>query len=95
MSVDTRSHTAFGLFLDDLPKALYVLVHLVMLVVGIAAWLHLRHTTLPHPEVILLYVVSQGVFLAFFANVITMKMAVLVEQMLILALVGVLALGVF
>ena len=93
MRADSRE--AFGGFLDEWPKALYVLVHVVMLGVGIALWAHATNTGFPHPSGLLLYVVSQVFFLAFFAGWITLKMAVLVEQMLILAMMCAITLGMF
>ena len=84
-----RSHAGFGGFLDAWPKALFVLAHLAFLAVGIVLWLQ---ASLANQSVALaLYIVSQLGFLAFFANLITMKMAVLVEQMLMLAMVWLLA----
>lgn len=93
MSAETRP--AFGAFLDDLPKALYVLVHLVMLGIGIGVWAQVRNTPFPHPGALLLYVTSQVIFLGFFAKAITLKMAVLLEQLLMLAMVCALTVGAF
>ena len=82
-----------GGFLDDLPKALYVVAHVVFLGVGIWLWAHARGTTLPHGGALLLYVVSQVAFFGYFANRITFKMAVLAEQTLMLVMVCLFALG--
>jgi uncharacterized membrane protein YhhN len=63
--------------------------------VGIALWAHARNTAFPHPGALLFYVVSQVIFFGFFANWITLKMAVLVEQMLMLVMVCAIAIGAF
>ena len=82
----------FGTFLDDLPKMLYVVAHVLFL--GIGVWLWARSGgALAHPEALLLYAVSQIVFFGYFANWITMKMAVLTEQTLMVAMVLLIALG--
>ena len=85
--MDSRSRTGFGGFLDTWPKALYVLAHVAFLVVGIVLWRQAAAASPSLATALALYVVSQLVFLVFFANLITMKMAVLVEQMLVLAMV--------
>ena len=91
--MDAGSRSAFGAFLDELPKALYVLAHVAFLAVGMGLWVHVRTTGFPHPDALLLYVTSQAVFFAFFANWITLKMAVLAEQTLMLVMVCVIATG--
>ena len=91
MTQGTRS--PFGKFLDDLPKALYVVAHVAFLAVGIFLWAHARGTAMSNPNALLLYAVSQVVFFGYFGNVITFKMAVLAEQTLMLIMVCLLALG--
>ena len=88
-----ESRSPFGGFLDDLPKALYVLAHIAFFGVGIGLWAHARNAAFPQPGALLLYVMSQAVFFAFFANWITLKMAVLVEQALMLAMVCVIVIA--
>jgi hypothetical protein len=80
--------------LDQLPTALYVVAHIAFFIVGISLWTHVKGTAFPHPGALLLYVGSQAVFFGFFAHWITLKMAVLVEQMLMLAMVWLIAAGV-
>ena len=87
------SRLPVGGFLDDLPKMLYVVAHVLFLGIGIWLWLHARGGTLAHPEALLLYVLSQVVFFGYFANWITLKMAVLVEQSLMVAMVLFIVLG--
>ena len=83
----TTTRPAFGSFLDELPKALYVVAHVAFLAIGLWLWNHARATAPISPAVLLLYAASQLVFFLYFANVITFKMAVLVEQMLMVAMV--------
>jgi uncharacterized membrane protein YhhN len=93
--MESTSNSAFGGFLDDLPKTLYVIAHIAFFAVGIWLWTHAMGTALPHPGALLLYVASQTVFFAFFANWITLKMAVLAEQTLMLVMVCMIAAGAF
>ena len=69
-----------GGVLDDVPKALYAIAHVMFLALGIWLWVAARQNALPYSGALALYVLSQVGFLAYFANVITMKTAVLVEQ---------------
>ncbi len=88
-----RQGSAFGAFLDDLPKALYVLAHVAFLAVGLWLWAQASTTAIAHPGALLLYAASQVVFFGFFANWLTFKMAVLVEQVLMLVMVCTIAIG--
>jgi len=81
----------FGSFLDSLPSLLFVGAHAIFLVVGIWAATSLAKAGRPIAPLVWLYVISQCVFLAFFGGAITMKMAVLIEQTLIVVLVAALA----
>ena len=85
--MDTTSRHAFGAFLDELPKALYVVAHVAFLVIGLWLWNHAKPGAPISPAVLLLYAASQVVFFLYFASWITFKMAVLVEQMLMVAMV--------
>ena len=76
-----------GGFLDSLPTMLYVAAHIIFFVVGVWAWKKATDNKLAFASAFWLYVASQVVFLAFFGGVITMKMAVLVEQTLIVIMV--------
>jgi hypothetical protein len=93
MSPDSRA--AFGAFLDDLPASLYVFAHIVFLAAGLWLWSRATAGSVAHPGALLLYAASQLVFFAFFARWITLKMAVLVEQMLVFAMVCALVIGTF
>ena len=87
------SPVPFGSFLDALPTALYVAVHLVFM--AATAWLLAQGTTGAVRAALILYLASQPGFLLYFAGRITMKTAVLVEQTLVFAmvLIGALARG--
>ena len=76
-----------GGFLDSFPSLVFIAAHLLFLVVGLWAMRQATFSGLPFSSALWLYVVSQVVFLAFFGGVLTLKMAVLVEQMLILAFI--------
>ena len=76
-----------GGFLDSLPSMLFVGAHVLFLGVGIWAWRQTSMTRAGFAAALWLYAVSQIVFLGFFGGVITMKMAVLVEQTLIVLMV--------
>jgi low temperature requirement protein LtrA len=75
----------FGTFLDSFPAAIFVGAHLLFLALGV--WAVRRAGAAKHGEVFWLYALSQVFFLVFFGGALTMKMAVLVEQMLIAAMV--------
>ena len=73
-----------GGFLDSLPSLLFVGVHVAFLAIGIWVVTSATKARAAFAPVLWLYVVSQVVFLGFFGGVITMKMAVLIEQTLML-----------
>ena len=74
-----------GRFLDRLPAALYAAAHVMFLVAGVWLWMRANDSGLPYSGAIVLYAISQLGFLAYFANAITMKTAVLLEQTLVFA----------
>lgn len=76
-----------GNFLDAFPTVLYVGAHMVFLVVGLWAVKKASDNKASYAWAFWLYVASQIVFLAFFGGVFTMKMAVLLEQTLIVIMV--------
>jgi uncharacterized membrane protein YhhN len=72
-----------GTFLDSFPAALFISAHVAF--IGAGLWSAARAR--PLSPLLALYVVSQLFFLAFFGGLITMKMAVLMEQTLLVAMV--------
>ena len=80
-----------GGFLDSLPAMLFVAAHVIFMLVGIWAATRLTAAKAAYAPAIWLYVASQVVFLAFFGGAITMKMAVLVEQTLVVILIATVA----
>ena len=81
-----------GNFLDELPAALFVAAHVMFLAIGVWLWSRASDNALPYSGALLLYAASQVGFFAYFAHWITMKMAVLVEQTLMVAMVLVIVL---
>ena len=76
-----------GKFLDDVPKVLYLAAHVMFLGLGVWLWLRASGSGFPFAASLLLYALSQVAFIGYFANLITMKTAVLAEQMMMAAMV--------
>ena len=76
-----------GGFLDELPSIMFVGAHVVFLLVGLWAIKKATGNQAGYAWAFLLYVVSQVIFLGFFGGILTMKMAVLLEQTLIVIMV--------
>lgn len=76
-----------GGFLDSLPTMLYVAAHIIFLAVGLWAIKKAKDNKMKFSSAFWLYVASQVVFLAFFGGVLTMKMAVLLDQTLTVIMV--------
>ncbi len=76
-----------GGFLDAIPVVAFVSVHAVALAIG--AWAIRSSTTnrAPYAYAFALYTISQIGFLSVFGGALTLKMGVLIEQMLVLAMV--------
>jgi hypothetical protein len=70
-----------GQFLDSMPSSLFIFAHVAFLAAGVWCVRRVRSPA------IWLYPISQIGFLAFFAGGSTLKLAVLIEQMLVFALV--------
>jgi hypothetical protein len=75
-----------GRFLDDLPKGLFVVAHIAFLGVGVGLWARANDHGLAYSAAFVLYALSQVGFLTYFANLVTMKTAVLLEQSLVFAM---------
>lgn len=76
-----------GTFLDSMPSTLFVVAHVVFLLVGLWAAKKAKDLKLPYAQAFWLYPVVHVGFLAYFAGFFTFKMAVLLEQMLIVVMV--------
>ena len=76
-----------GSFLDSLPSMLFIAAHAMFLVVGLWAWKKAAGDRRRLAPAFWLYVAAQAIFLAFFAGALTRKMAVLLDQMLMAAMV--------
>ena len=83
----------FGTFLDSLPSILFVGAHVAFLIAGVWVARSASRTRASFAPFVWLYVVSQAVFLGYFGGAITMKMAVLTEQTMMIVLVAALALA--
>lgn len=81
----------FGSFLDSWPSLLFVGAHGLFLLVGLWAANRVTGARAPFASVLWLYAISQIGFLAYFGGAITMKMAVLTEQTLMVVLIAVIA----
>lgn len=76
-----------GTFLDAMPSTLFIAAHVIFLLVGIWAFRKAKQKQLRYATAFLLYIVVHIGFLAFFGGFFTLKMSVLLEQMLIVAMV--------
>lgn len=77
----------FGGFLDSFPALAFIAAHVLFLAIGVWAMRRAAQAGLPFASAFWLYIVSQIGFLGFFGGVLTLKMAVLIEQTLILIFV--------
>ena len=80
-----------GGFLDSLPSVLFVAAHVAFLLIGVWAAITTRRSGDRFAPLLWLYAISQVIFLGFFSGALTMKMAVLIEQTLMVVLVAGLA----
>lgn len=76
-----------GGFLDSMPAALFIMAHVLFLGVGIWAAKTAGDKKLAYAQAFWLYPVVHVGFLAYFGGLFTFKMAVLLEQMLMVAMV--------
>ncbi|HMF44979.1 MAG TPA: hypothetical protein VKQ32_30120 [Polyangia bacterium] len=76
-----------GHFLDSFPALIFIAAHVMFLAVGLWAWKKAGGSARRIAPTFWLYVVAQAIFLGFFAGALTMKMAVLLEQTLMVAMV--------
>lgn len=76
-----------GGFLDSFPAVLFIIVHLVFLAVGLWAWRKANSEGKSYAWAFGLYALSQLVFLGYFGGIFTLKMAALLEQILMVILV--------
>jgi len=76
-----------GGFLDSFPTVVFIAAHVLFLIVGFWAMRRMSAAGQAISSAFWLYIVSQIGFLAFFGGVMTLKTAVLIEQMLIVVFV--------
>ena len=76
-----------GGFLDTMPAILFIMAHVIFFGVGLWAAKKAMDNKLSYSKAFLLYPVVHLGFLAYFGGYFTLKMAVLLEQMLIVVMV--------
>ena len=76
-----------GGFLDSLPAVLFIMAHVLFLGVGVWAAKKAGDMKLSYASAFWLYPVVHVGFLAYFGGFFTFKMAVLLEQMLMVTMV--------
>lgn len=76
-----------GTFLDSFPTAMFVTVHILLLLVGLWAAKKAMGLKLPYASAFWLYPIVHVGFLAYFGGFFTFKMAVFLEQVLIVSMV--------
>jgi hypothetical protein len=80
-----------GGFLNAFPSVIFIAAHIAFLIVGVWAYRRAGADKRAFAPALSLYVISQVVFLGYFAGGITMKMAVLIEQTLMVILMAAIA----
>ena len=80
-------NSPIGGFLDSFPSALFIAAHVIFIVAGFWAMQKSRANNQAFASLFWLYIITQLFFLGFLGGMITMKMAVLLEQILILIMV--------
>ncbi|HXU06404.1 MAG TPA: hypothetical protein VN903_35855 [Polyangia bacterium] len=80
-----------GSFLDSFPALLFVAAHVMFLIVGVWAWKRTGASGRRLAPLFWLYIAAQAIFLGFFAGAVTMKMAVLIDQTLMVVMVAAIA----
>ena len=76
-----------GEFLDSLPTMLFIIAHIIFLLVGLWVIRKASGSKLIYAPAFWLYIVSQLGFLAVFGGLFTLKMGVLLEQLLVFIMV--------
>lgn len=77
----------FGTFLDTWPKWLFISFHAVFFLVGLWAYMTAKKQGAKYAPAFLLYALVHVGFALYLWDVFTIRMSVLVEQMLILVMV--------
>ena len=76
-----------GGFLDSMPTAVFVIFHIIFLLVGLWVVMKASKSKAKFALAFWLYILSQVGFLAVLGGIFTLKMGVLLEQILILIMV--------
>ena len=76
-----------GVFLDTLPTMLFVIIHVILLLIGLWAIKKSSDNRAKYTKAFWLYVLVHISFLSVFGGLLTLKMGVFIEQVLILIMV--------
>ena len=77
----------FGEFLDTLPAEMFIVVHVVLLLVALWVFKKASDKKLKYAKAFLLYALVHVSFLAMLGGLLTLKMSVFIEQVLIVVMV--------
>ncbi len=78
---------AIGVFLDTLPTIIFVVTHIILLLVGLWTIMNAKNKKLKYASAFWLYVLVHVGFLSVFGGLLTLKMGVFIEQILIVIMV--------
>lgn len=78
---------AIGGFLDTFPTTVYVVIHAILLLIGLWAIKKAHDSRLKFANALWLYPLVHVGFLSVFGGLITLKMGVFIEQVLILIMI--------
>ncbi len=76
-----------GSFLNTLSPTFFICVHILFFLLGFWAVMKAKRDKRSFASLLMLYVLAQLVFIGYFAGVFNMKLAVLIEQILMVILV--------
>ena len=78
---------AIGGFLDTLPTMMFVIIHIILLLIGLWVVKKANDRKLKYAKAFWLYPLVHIGFLSVFGGLLTLKMGVFIEQVLILIMV--------
>jgi hypothetical protein len=76
-----------GYFLESWPTGIFVIAHILFILVGYWSFKSSKKHNQPYAGLIWIYIITQFFFLAMFGGFITMKLAVLMEQICIVIII--------
>ena len=81
--------------MDSIPNYMLIAIHVVLMIVGIWAWKRASDAKASYAPAFWLFIASQPVFIAHFVGttgIITIRMAIVIEQTLVVVMVAWIAL---